>query len=223
MHVVQTPSPWAMVANRWTWVPSTAAIASVSASQSCGNSWATWETGQCCWHSCSPTTGSSRTDGGVAALGEHPRERLGGRQVGVGRHDVGVVALDEGHPAAGELDHGLLALRLGEEPHGLHRQVVVLLVEAVAPGLGEREDLRGPAASAGAVDLLVARLHDSLVGEVVEVTAYGGGGEVEPAGQVGGGGGAVLEDRARHTVTRGRVALTLCRRVLGNSTTPVCR
>ena len=29
-------------------------MASVSASHSWGNSWATWETGQCCWHSCSP-------------------------------------------------------------------------------------------------------------------------------------------------------------------------
>ena len=36
-------------------------MASVSASHSCGNSWATWETGQCCWHSCSPT-GPDRTD-----------------------------------------------------------------------------------------------------------------------------------------------------------------
>ena len=67
MQVVQTPSPWAMVANRWTWVPSTEAMASVSASQSWGNSWATWETGQCCWHSCSPTlwplaSGRSRTE-----------------------------------------------------------------------------------------------------------------------------------------------------------------
>ena len=67
MQVVQTPSPWAMVARRWTWVPRTEAMASVSASHSCGNSWATWETGQCCWHSCSPTLmplrgASSRTD-----------------------------------------------------------------------------------------------------------------------------------------------------------------
>ena len=43
MQVVQTPSPWAMVASRWTWRPSTRPIASVSASHSCGNSWATWD------------------------------------------------------------------------------------------------------------------------------------------------------------------------------------
>ena len=61
MHVVQTPSPWAMVASRCTWLPSTRPIAAVSASHSCGNSWATCETGQCCWHSCSPT-GTSRTE-----------------------------------------------------------------------------------------------------------------------------------------------------------------
>src|SRR5262249_43290528 len=59
MQVVQTPSPWAMVASRCTCEPRTRLIASVSASHSCGNSCATWETGQCCWHSWSPTTGSA--------------------------------------------------------------------------------------------------------------------------------------------------------------------
>ncbi len=39
--VVQTPSPWARVAKRWTWVPSSRLKAAVSASQSAGNSWAT--------------------------------------------------------------------------------------------------------------------------------------------------------------------------------------
>ena len=62
MQVVQTPSPWAMVASRWTWRPSSRPIASVSASHSWGNSWATWETGQCCWHSCSPDRARSRTE-----------------------------------------------------------------------------------------------------------------------------------------------------------------
>ena len=43
MHVVQTPSPWAIVARRWTWWSRTRLIAWVSASHSWGNSWATWE------------------------------------------------------------------------------------------------------------------------------------------------------------------------------------
>ena len=72
MQVVQTPSPWAMVASRCTWRPSTRPIASVSASHSWGNSWATWETGQCCWHSCSPT-GQVAHRGGVALVGEDLR------------------------------------------------------------------------------------------------------------------------------------------------------
>lgn len=55
MNVVQTPSPCAMVASRWTWVPSSSAKNSVSASHSWGNCSATWATGQWCWHSCSPT------------------------------------------------------------------------------------------------------------------------------------------------------------------------
>jgi len=44
--VVQMPSPWAMVASRCTGVPSRRPNASVSASHSCGNSAATWATGQ---------------------------------------------------------------------------------------------------------------------------------------------------------------------------------
>jgi hypothetical protein len=52
--VVQTPSPWARVASRWTWVPSSRLKAAVSASQSAGNSAATWATGQWCWQICTP-------------------------------------------------------------------------------------------------------------------------------------------------------------------------
>ena len=46
----------------------------------------------------------------------------------------GVVALDEGHPAPGELHDGVVATGLGEEAQRLDGEVVVLLVEAVAPG-----------------------------------------------------------------------------------------
>src|SRR5690606_5290344 len=52
--VVHAASPRAMVASRCTCVPSNSANAAVSASHSCGNSAATWATGQWCWHSCSP-------------------------------------------------------------------------------------------------------------------------------------------------------------------------
>ena len=51
-------------------------MASVSASHSWGNSWATWETGQCCWHSCSAAAtpsapssrGSDRTEAAYPSL-----------------------------------------------------------------------------------------------------------------------------------------------------------
>ena len=50
-------------------------MASVSASHSCGNSWATCETGQCCWHSCSVapsapglSRGNDRTDAAYPSL-----------------------------------------------------------------------------------------------------------------------------------------------------------
>jgi len=56
--VVQIPSPREIVARRCTGVPSRRPNASVSASQSCGNSAATWATGQWCWQSCSPPPAS---------------------------------------------------------------------------------------------------------------------------------------------------------------------
>src|SRR5207344_684720 len=58
--VVQMPSPWAMVASRCTGVPSSRPNASVSASHNCGNSAATWATGQWCWQSCSPPASTVR-------------------------------------------------------------------------------------------------------------------------------------------------------------------
>ncbi len=54
MWVVQTASPRAMVASRWTWVPNSRSNALVSASHSCGNSAATCATGQWCWQSWPP-------------------------------------------------------------------------------------------------------------------------------------------------------------------------
>ena len=57
MKVVQTWSPWARVASRWTCTPSSRENASVSASQNWGNSAATCCTGQCPWHSCTPASG----------------------------------------------------------------------------------------------------------------------------------------------------------------------
>ena len=55
--VVQAQSPLTMVASRCTWVPSTSANASRSASHSSGNSSATCDTGQWCWQSWMPWIG----------------------------------------------------------------------------------------------------------------------------------------------------------------------
>jgi hypothetical protein len=54
MCVVQMPSPWAIVASRCTCVPTSRPMTAVSASHSCGNSAATWATGQWCWQSWPP-------------------------------------------------------------------------------------------------------------------------------------------------------------------------
>ncbi len=52
--VVHTPSPWAMVASRWTWESSSRDNAAVSAPQSSGNCSATCWTGQWCWQIWTP-------------------------------------------------------------------------------------------------------------------------------------------------------------------------
>ena len=150
MQVVQTPSPWAIVASRCTWRPSTRLIASVSASHSWGNSWATWETGQCCWHSCSPT-GHVAHRRGVPLVGEDLGQDLGrARAAGSLARTSLEPLLDERHPAGREFPDRVVAAGLGEEAQRLDGEVVVLLVEAVAAGLGQREDLGRAAAAAGA-------------------------------------------------------------------------
>ena len=181
-------------------------MASVSASHSCGNSWATWETGQCCWHSCSPTTGRSRTDAAYPSSVKICGERLDRAEVRVGRERVVEPLLDERHAAVREFPDGALAAGLGQEPQRLRRQVVVLLVEVVAPGLGQGEQLGGPAAPPGGGGARLARLEHALLEEVVEVAAYGGRGQVEPLGESGGGRGPVDQDRAHDSLARRLVA-----------------
>jgi hypothetical protein len=143
---------------------------------------------------------------GVPLGGEDAGQRLGRGQVGVGRGDGGVVALDEGHPAPGELHHGLVAAGLGEVAERLHGQVVVLLVEVVATGVGDREDLRRAPAPTVRRRPGVARLELPLGQEVLEMTAYGGGRQVEALGQRRGGRGPVHQDRPDDALTRRLVA-----------------
>ena len=154
----------------------------------------------------------------VALVGEHPGQRLGGRQVGLVGDHVGEALLDERHPPVGEGADRVVAARLGQEPERLQREVVVLLVEAVAAGVGDREHLGRPApAATGAVGSGVARLDGHLGHQVVEMAAYGGGSQVEPGSQSRSGRGALLEDRPGHPLT-GRLP-----RRGSNSTTSVCR
>ena len=147
---------------------------------------------------------------GVALVGEDPGQRLGGAQVGVGLGDPGVVALDERHPAPGELDDRVVAGGLRQEAEGLRREVVVLLVEAVATGLGQREDPSRSAPPPAGLRLRLLRLDGALGGQVVEVPAYGGRGQAQPLGQVGGRAGTVLEDRPGHPLAGRRVLRVRC-------------
>ena len=125
-------------------------ITSVSASHSWGNSWATWATGQWCWHSWPPVR-DRRRGGSVALGGQRLGQRLGpGERLVAGAVDRPPAALlERGDPAPGELGDRLLAAGLGDEAQRRGGQVVVRLRGRSAPaGVGEREHLRRAAAAA---------------------------------------------------------------------------
>ncbi len=143
--------------------------------------------------------------GGVAVLAQRLGEHLGASSGSAASSTVAVAVLELGGAAAGELGDGFGAARLAQEAQRAGGQVVVGLDERVAAGVGEHEDLGRAAAAAGAVDARLARFEGALGDQVVEVAANGGRGEVEPFGQGGGGGGAVLEDRGGHPLARGGV------------------
>ena len=117
-----------------------------------------------------------------------------------------VVALDERDAAAGELHDGVVAAGLGQVAERLDREVVVLLVEVLATGLGDREDLGRSAAAAGRRRARLARLERALGEQLVEVTAYGGRGQVEPLREVGRGRRTADQDRPDDALTRRLVA-----------------
>ena len=152
MQVVQTPSPWAMVASRCTWRPSTRPMASVSASHSCGNSWATWETGQCCWHSCSPADrAASRTEAAYPSSVKHLGQHLGRASArGRPRSTSREALLDERHPPVGRTPGRprRRRSRRGSAAPATARSSYCWS-KRVAAGLGEREHLRRAAAAAG--------------------------------------------------------------------------
>ena len=143
---------------------------------------------------------------GVPLVSEDLGERLDRGEVGVAVDHVVEPVLDERHAAVREFPDSPLAAGLGDEAERLHGQVVVLLVEVVAPGLGQGEQLGGPATAARGDAAGLARLEHPLLEEVVEVAAYGGRREVEPLGQSGGGGGSVDQDRAHDSLARRLVA-----------------
>ena len=71
----------------------------------------------------------------------------------------------------GELADRVVAAGLGEEPQRLDGEVVVLLVEAVAPVLGEREHLGRAAAAAVRLGARLA----GLDGALLDAAGRGGG------------------------------------------------
>ncbi len=204
-YVVQTPSPCAMVASRWTWVPSRRAKTSVSASHSSGNCSATWATGQWCWQSCSPVAGRGRLGRGSVAVG---REGVGeglGPVPGGGRSTIGRYRASSSATRwrANAATAGRATLLL-DEAQRAGRKVVVGLVEGVPADRGHREQPRRAAAAPGGGGPRLALLDQPLREQRVQVAAHGGGGQPEVLGQQGGGGGTGLEDGAGDPVA-GRV------------------
>ena len=222
MQVVQTPSPWAIVARRCTWRPSIRLIAAVSASHSWGNSWATWETGQCCWHSCSPT-GTSRTAAAYPSSVKTLRERLRpargrGAASETTRKRCSILAARR----SAKLAHGRVArrsrrgsawpARRGRRRPGRDWSRPASVSANTFAGR-PRPRARGQPRLAG---------HEgALVDQLVEVAAYGGRGQREALGEGRGRRGTVDHDRPHDALAR-RLVVPDSSGWPSISTTPVC-
>jgi hypothetical protein len=146
--------------------------------------------------------------GSVTAAGQRLGQRLRRCELGLRGRDVVVVALELGDASAGERQDGVVPAGLGQEAEGAEREIVVLLVEAVATGLGEGEDLRRAASAAVAVDAGLTGLDGTLGDHLVEVPADRGGRQLQPIGERGCGARTELEDRPGHPLTGGGVDLS---------------
>ncbi len=149
----------------------------------------------------------------LADRGGEPR-LAHGRGQGPGRGLVGVLGeelvdpgLEDGPATPGELGDGLVAGGLGQEAQGLGGQVVVLLLEEVVTGGGEREDLGRATASAGAslVRARLAQLDQTVLEHVVEVATYGGRGQQQLLSEDRRAARTTLEDGPRDALARRRV------------------
>ena len=195
--VVQTPSPWAMVASRWTYVPSTRSNARVSASHSCGNSAATCATGQWCWQIWTPAAALLR--GRSVAVGgqrRRPARRRGWRRVAASV-DAARAARRRASSArcSANATTACLAAGLAQVAQRGGGEVVVGVRERGAAGVGERVDAGRAAAAALGRRARVALGEQAVGDQRVEVAADGGGRDAQPLGEGGGGLRAPLEDQ----------------------------
>ena len=202
MNVVHTPSPWAMVASRWTCVPSrlgedlglrlaqlrellgdmgdrAVVLAELLADRCAAR------------RSSVPVRGQGLGQGFGALLGGGG---LDGRAVRLGLRG------DPGAGEGGDAPRPLAAPALGDPAQGVRGELVVGLVEGVPAAVGQREDLGGPAARPRAVHPLLAGLDDVVGDQRVQMTADGRLGEAQPPGQLGDGRRAVVQDGARDPV-----------------------
>ena len=198
--VVHAQSPLTIVASRCTWVPRISANASRSVSHSSGNSSATCDTGQWCWHSWMPWIGPAhrRRGGRVAGLRQRGRNPVGlgfnvARPFAYSRQDGVDTPPREGAD-------GVVAADLPQLPHRGDRKIVVGVVQ-LGPALGcEPVPLGGPSPSVvlpgrGGAGLRIAGLQQGI-----QVPANARGGDAEPVTDLTGGDGSgfqqELDDRA---------------------------
>ena len=200
MQVVQTPSPWAMVASRWTWRAEqpgedlglglaqlrelvgdvgdrAVVLAELLADRAARARWR--RSPSAVKRSASASAG--RRASGPAAV---DRARSRARRSATRRRANSTTASSPPVSA--------------RKRSACDGEVVVLLVEGVAAGVGEREDLGGAARGRGCRRPAArAPRRRPSSSRCVEVAADGGRGQLEPLGQLGGGRRAVLQDGPR--------------------------
>ena len=140
--------------------------------------------------------------GGVPLGAEDLSEDLDRTGVGTVGHEYVEPLLYESHPALGEFPHRVLAAGFGQEPQGLNREVVVLLVETLSPVLGQSEQFGWTPTTSRRVVPRLSSLDVTLLDELIQVPTYGGRGELEPLREGRGGGRSLHEDRPNDALPR---------------------
>lgn len=145
--------------------------------------------------------------GGVARRGREAigRERLGehaGALLRFGGFDEGAVTLFElAHAMTSECHDRLVSTGALQVAEGIGSEPVVGLLEVIAAGVGDDEDLCWTATTPRAADALLAGFEDTVCKKLIKVATHRGGREPEPLGKVDRRGRPLLENRVGDAFT----------------------